>query len=43
MGEVRVKARLANAVEQALVRRGQLEPPQVPSVLDVLPLDARRK
>lgn len=29
MGEVRVKARLTNAVDQALVRRGQLEPSQV--------------
>jgi clan AA aspartic protease len=29
MGEVRVKARLVNAMDQALVRRGQLEPSQV--------------
>ena len=29
MGEVRVKARLTNAMDQALVRRGQLEPSEV--------------
>ena len=29
MGEVRVKVRLTNAVDQALVRRGLLQPVQV--------------
>lgn len=29
MGEVRVRARLTNAVDEALVRRGMLEPAQV--------------
>ena len=29
MGEVRVRARLVNALDQAMVRRGQLEPSQV--------------
>ncbi|MBI3046713.1 MAG: clan AA aspartic protease [Acidobacteria bacterium] len=29
MGEVRVKAKLYNALDQALVRRGQLQPDQV--------------
>ncbi len=37
MGEVRVKAKLTNAVDEALVRRGMLKPEQVRTYRMVLP------